>query len=338
MPFAGWGGSEQQFVASAKVLKALGIKYTIVTSDRVTKDPMFSFYDRIGPTYALEFDRRFQVDVDEFQDVVNIENPDLIHVQRPGGEGLPYYLVPHFSNVPIVLTTLCDRDEGNVRWATTHIVPSKHVLQLQTNEHPNRFIVHHSVTFPDLSSVDVPPLINSLRDSYDKIAIRIGTIDSTKRILDSIQAVRDHPNTALIVGGRDIYGYWERTCRKSEFLAGNVFWVSEVSTEAKFSLLAHSDYALYPTSKEAFGIVFIESMYCGLPIVTYDNGANKEVIGPAGIFVPDGDVDQLADVVGTITREEIYCIREIAEQRAESYSPERQALSLRRIYNEALHG
>lgn len=46
--------------------------------------------------------------------------------------------------------------------------------------------------------------------------------------------------------------------------------------------------------KEQFGRVLIEAMACGVPVLGSDSGAIPEVIGEAGLIVPEGDVGALA--------------------------------------------
>ena len=45
--------------------------------------------------------------------------------------------------------------------------------------------------------------------------------------------------------------------------------------------------------KEQFGHVLIEAMACGVPVIGSDSGAIPEVVGPAGIIFPEGDVSAL---------------------------------------------
>lgn len=47
--------------------------------------------------------------------------------------------------------------------------------------------------------------------------------------------------------------------------------------------------------KEAFGLVLCEAMYCGVPIITTDSGAQSEIITNKvdGIIVRNGDIDEL---------------------------------------------
>jgi len=53
----------------------------------------------------------------------------------------------------------------------------------------------------------------------------------------------------------------------------------------------------YPTMawQEQFGMVLIEAMACGKPIITTMSGSIPEVVGDAGILIPSGDYFNLAE-------------------------------------------
>lgn len=53
------------------------------------------------------------------------------------------------------------------------------------------------------------------------------------------------------------------------------------------------------TWKEQYGMVLVEAMACGLPVVAYDSGAISEVLGGVGLLVKEGNIDGLA---ASITR------------------------------------
>lgn len=54
------------------------------------------------------------------------------------------------------------------------------------------------------------------------------------------------------------------------------------------------------TWEEQYGMVLIEAMASGLPIVTCDTGAIREVVGKAGILIKEGDIHGLGGVIKTL--------------------------------------
>lgn len=58
-----------------------------------------------------------------------------------------------------------------------------------------------------------------------------------------------------------------------------------------------------PTWKEQFGRVLIEAMACGVPVVGSSSGEIPEVIGDAGLVVPEGDVRSLRAALRALARQ-----------------------------------
>ena len=56
-----------------------------------------------------------------------------------------------------------------------------------------------------------------------------------------------------------------------------------------------------PTWKEQFGHVLVEAMACEVPVIGSDSGAIPEVIGDAGLVVPEGNVDALTAALHRVT-------------------------------------
>ena len=67
-------------------------------------------------------------------------------------------------------------------------------------------------------------------------------------------------------------------------------------------VMAAADVFCQPNiAPEAFGIVFIEALYTGLPVVSSDFGGPAEIIDDTcGVLVPPNRVDALADSIGTL--------------------------------------
>jgi glycosyltransferase involved in cell wall biosynthesis len=80
-------------------------------------------------------------------------------------------------------------------------------------------------------------------------------------------------------------------------LVERVHYVGPVFDAAKDELFAAHDLFALPTSRDAFGLVLLEAMQHGLPVVSTTIGAIPEVVleGETGFLVPPGDVAALAD-------------------------------------------
>ena len=55
-----------------------------------------------------------------------------------------------------------------------------------------------------------------------------------------------------------------------------------------------------PMWDEPFGLVAAEAMACDVPVVAFDRGAMKEVLGDCGTLVPAGDVEALAHAIACL--------------------------------------
>ena len=114
-------------------------------------------------------------------------------------------------------------------------------------------------------------------------------------------------------------------------LNSHVRFTGTVSDEEKFQLLSLSDIYLSTSDHEGFGLVYLEAMECGLPIICYDNGGQTDFLdqGRNGFLVPLGNRQQfhakllelvenqgLRHFMGTNNKKEVqnYYISRCAEQ------------------------
>jgi len=81
----------------------------------------------------------------------------------------------------------------------------------------------------------------------------------------------------------------------------HVEWVGEISDQQKNEFLGNAYALLFPIDwPEPFGLVMIEAMACGTPIIAYDRGSVPEVMenGVTGFIV--NEIDQAVQAVGRI--------------------------------------
>ncbi len=80
----------------------------------------------------------------------------------------------------------------------------------------------------------------------------------------------------------------------------DVFFAGAVAAEELPAWYARSDLALAPaTGGESFGVVLLEAMAAGLPLIASDLPGYREVLAPsgAGLLTPPGDAAALADAI-----------------------------------------
>ncbi|MEO2047697.1 MAG: glycosyltransferase family 4 protein [Pirellulales bacterium] len=103
-----------------------------------------------------------------------------------------------------------------------------------------------------------------------------------------------------------------------------------VPEELKYQLLTQSDVFALPSLHEGFGLVFIEAMHCGLPVVATTNGGQEDFLqdGKTGFMVASGDPLALKNALARVLDDSEWAARSGEENKrlAEQYSVENTAL------------
>lgn len=117
--------------------------------------------------------------------------------------------------------------------------------------------------------------------------VRRKNIDDTLEVLSRLG---DYNYQFLIIGDGPERRHLENLT-KTLHLDNRVKFLGSVSDEVKFQVLALSDVYLSTAMHEGFGLVFLEAMESGLPIVCYDRGGQIDflVSGETGYLVNLGD-------------------------------------------------
>lgn len=110
--------------------------------------------------------------------------------------------------------------------------------------------------------------------------------------------------------------------------------LGSLAREAVMQWYRRARVMLMPSCYESFGLVALEAMAHGLPIIGYASGALPELIGQAGFLVPKADTDALARALThVLTDDQVWqMLSAHAIQRAECYSVERQIEQSLAIY------
>lgn len=78
-----------------------------------------------------------------------------------------------------------------------------------------------------------------------------------------------------------------------------------VAESVKYQILANSDVFALVSLHEGFGIVYLEAMYCGLPVIAANEGGQIDILkdGQSGSLVPVNDVDKLTEALRLVIEE-----------------------------------
>lgn len=119
-------------------------------------------------------------------------------------------------------------------------------------------------------------------------------------------------------------------------IAAYVRFLGAMGKEQIRDVLWRSNGLVLPSRWETFGVVLIEAMATGLPVVSTRCGGPSDIVEPGtGILIEPGDVDSLALAIRRLA-EERYDPHSIRESVVRRFSEARIAESLIAVYNEVL--
>jgi glycosyltransferase involved in cell wall biosynthesis len=115
-----------------------------------------------------------------------------------------------------------------------------------------------------------------------------------------VQAFATLPNDSrlYVVGDGPLRERLQELIKRGD-LGTRVTLNRRVPSEQMPALLKTLDVVVLPSVttrswKEQFGRILIEAMSCGVPVIGSDSGEIPNVVGDAGLIVPEGEVDALA--------------------------------------------
>jgi len=149
---------------------------------------------------------------------------------------------------------------------------------------------------------------NTITNGHPYI-LYLGSIHPRKNLIQLIQAFnlfkKENNNQHKLV----MYGRWafknkslKKVIAESLFKSDIIFCGDKDIAVEK--AVASATCLVYPSLYEGFGIPIIEAMACGIPVITSDRGAMKEVGGEAAVFINPENPEDIKDALQKLCSED----------------------------------
>ena len=317
------GGVTEHVDATARVLRARGHDVTVVTSGPRVAGPEPGVI-RVGRNVTVQYngaENHMTVGlglVPELSSVLQRGRFELVHVHCPIAPVLPLLAI-RLARVPLVGTFHSVSSDRPYRLFGSWLAPFYRRLRraLAVSEAARDYIGRHFDGPVDIvpNGVDLTrfrPGITPALSPEDGIPtiLYVGRFDPRKGLPELIEActilARDGvPFRLVLVGDGVLRPSIERMVRRGP-LDGCVRFEGRVGHDRLPAYYASADVFCSPArGGESFGLVLLEAMACGVPVVATDLPGYRTVITPDldGVIVPPRDAAGLAMGLGRVLRD-----------------------------------
>jgi glycosyltransferase involved in cell wall biosynthesis len=324
---AGWG--PQTEASSLQIYRMLrSLRLNRVTIKAIGYQRLTRYALQVARLHSLGSRRELLRNLLGYSRFLNAVRPHVIHVQHPLERCTYARMVRRVERqrTPLVVTahslfgehadhTIHTLMAPNLRAAERVIAVSEHIAEQATQlgvEAARVRVIRSGVDTARFRPADanrraVARQRLEVSKTATPLVLFVGNLEPRKQLdvlLRSIARLRDHSLAdveLLVVGSGESAGAQDQTARllwlRGELgLTEAVRFVGRVGEQQLHDAYAAADVFALPSSSEAQGIVALEAMACGLPVVAAGVGGLLGTVedGVLGYLVPSGDVDALA--------------------------------------------
>ncbi len=297
-----------------------------------------------------------------------IHQADVIHLHLPQLDAAPLAVIAHLLGKPVVLTYHCDLrlPEGLIHFLANQVSHTANhlsaaladVIVTNTRDYAeySPFLKRYlSKVHTILPPVEVVPITEADREAFRvKIGIqpgqriigmaaRLATEKGVEYLAEALPLVmHTYPTARVLFQGqyRNVFGeeaYARHLAPMIEQLGEHWTFLGNLSPVEMSAFFHECEVTVLPSlnSTESFGIVQLESMTCGTPVIASDlPGVRQPVLMTGmGYVVPPADADSLARAILTVLdHPQVY--KNDQHALMERFSPSRVAEEYERLFEE----
>lgn len=249
-----------------------------------------------------EIKRTFYV-LAELKRKIKDEKPDIVHLNTPCFKygifrDLLCVTIAKRNRIPVVVHCRCniqDQIKGKLARSAFSIMVRKADKILTLNQrsfaYANCYAPGKVTVVPNYVETNSLSPRTEINQKIERV-IYVGRVQKVKGAREIIQAAGKLPWIEF-----NLIGSVEDDIKNSP-LPPNVILHGNQEHSFVLGFLEKSDIFLFPSYTEGFANALTEAMATGLPVITTDVGANKEMIEEkGGIIVPVGDSDAVVDAL-----------------------------------------
>jgi len=144
----------------------------------------------------------------------------------------------------------------------------------------------------------------------EKCILFLGSIQPRKNLcflVNSFATICESiPHTLVLAGGPGSSQNEVENLVAKHNLSTRVVFTGYISDKQRAALYQHSELFVYPSKYEGFGLVLLEAMSFGLPVITCHNSSLPEVVNDAGILVESDNIQALAESIYKVLSDDIF--------------------------------
>ena len=295
-----------------KVKEKSGLSFNVEKGLRTYRYKNYNFIPK-HPLMFNIFDKRMEK---LYKEVVKNEGKvDVIHAQSSLWGGISAAYVAKKYNIPLVITEHSSVKRGqyvrqsyykrivNSYKSADSIIAVGNGLKKEIEELTSRKDIKVIGNLVDLSLFNIR---NIKRENDEFIFFSVAFLEGEKGLDTLIKAFSmrfNNEKVRLVIGGDGSQRQWLEGIAKNEGIENQVTFTGALSREEVAEWMNKCDAFVLPSRYETFGVVYIEALASGKPVIgTFNGGAEDIVTKDVGILVNIDNIKELSDAMDYIRK------------------------------------